>query len=126
MTLVLFVWSMHPVEYVYEAPVFHSYNLSLFPLTFTVVALGLFTVTISGPFSAYFQFSFFFHFSKMNQKMIIFAKWSTPICKDGHFCFHFAFILPSFCHSIFVVISNSALTPMCNCPHTSTTVHIDS
>jgi hypothetical protein len=44
--------------------------------------------------------------------MIIFAKWSTPL----HFAkmVIFTCVLPSFCRSIFVVISNSALTPMCN------------
>jgi len=37
---------VHPVEYIYKVLVFHSYILSLFPLTFTVVALKL-TYTVS-------------------------------------------------------------------------------
>ena len=34
-----------------------------------IASSGLFTVTIFGPFSLHFQFSVFFHFSKMNFRM---------------------------------------------------------
>jgi len=37
----IFMWSVHPVEYIYKPLVSCSYILSLFPLTFTVVALRL-------------------------------------------------------------------------------------
>ena len=70
-------------------------------------------VAIFGSFSLFIFLLFFKNElqneSRMTQKMIIFAKWSTP----PHFAkmLIFAFIILSFSHSIFIVLSNSAPMP---------------
>jgi len=43
------MWSVHQVEYIYKPSVLYSYNLSLFPLTFTVVVLRLTYMVSSHP-----------------------------------------------------------------------------
>ena len=76
--------------------------------------LGLFTAAIFRPFSAHFQFSFFFHFLKMNfrmsqkwtEKWLFLKNWTLPLLLQK-----WSFSL-SFSHPIFVSLSNS--TPMCN------------